>query len=31
MTVTRVWTFGSADSLGGTSPVFTMTDTMTYP
>ena len=31
MTVTRVWTFGSADQLGGSSPVFTMTDTMTYP
>ena len=31
MTVTRVWTFGSSDLVGGQAPTFQMTDTMVYP
>jgi hypothetical protein len=31
MTVERVWTFGSASTLQGSAPQYTLSDTMIYP
>ena len=31
MTVERVWTFGSASTLAGSAPQYTLSDTMAYP
>ena len=31
MTVERVWTFGSASTLAGSAPQYTMSDFMAYP